>query len=180
MTPSPRSEGAIRSGDVDGRSWLYNQFGELLPELDEKILKVATGWDVTATTPWRRLLPSTIFLGFNKPTTSRLYITSHRVVLIRDIDPWRQVAGDMTPLGIPNAAATKVQLDRLKAEGIRQYCEIRTASLKLVRVKRSAKPGAWIGLRLIASNGTKYAVSLWKTDGEDRDTSSLIESLFQE
>jgi hypothetical protein len=85
----------------------------------------------------------------------------------------------MTPLGIPNAVATKVELDRLKATGVRQFCEVRTDALRLVRVRRSAKPGAWLGLRLIGKDGVRYAVSFWKTDGEDSDTLSLIESRFR-
>lgn len=179
MVSSMEVGSAVRAGDVRGRLILYDAAGELVPEEGERILKVAKGWDMTACTPWRRFFPKVIFLGLNKPASSRLYVTSSRVVLLRDIDSWRQVAGDMTPLGIPNAVATKVELDRLSSAGVRQYCEVRPGALRLVRARRSAKPGAWLGLRLIGDDGLRYAVSFWKTDGEDSETLSLIETRFK-
>ncbi|HII41390.1 MAG TPA: hypothetical protein HA326_09275 [Thermoplasmata archaeon] len=179
MPSSVEAQVAVTAGDVGGRFSVYDKAGALVEEAGERIVRVATGFDMTATTPWRRLLPTVIFLGFNKPVTSRLYVTSNRIVLLREIDSWRQVIGDMTPLGIPNAIATKVELDALRAKGVRQYCQLRPDALRLVRTRKSAKPGAWLGLRLVDHGDVRYAVSLWKTDGEDPETLSLIESRFR-
>lgn len=178
MSHAVKSEGHISCGDISGRGQVYDSSGRLILEPGESILGISKGFDLTAYTPWRRLAPRVIFLGFNKPAESRLYVTSSRVVLIREIDSWRQVSGEMTPLGIPNAVASKSELDRLRAQGVRQFCEIRPQSLKLIHVRRSSKPGAWIRMRLLGSNGNRYALSIWKTDGEDRDVFSLIESQF--
>ncbi len=179
MSRSIRAHPAVRAGDVDGRLSVYSPQGELLPEPGEQVVKVATGFDMTAATPWRRLLPTVIFIGFNKPAASHLYVTASRIVLIREIDSWRQVVGDMTPLGIPNAIATKVELDALRTKGVRQYCQLDPGALKLVRARHSSKPGAWLGLHLLDDRGIRYAISFWKTDGEDVETLSLIESRFR-
>src|SRR2546426_755213 len=38
---------------------------------------------------------------------------------------------------------------------------------------------SWIDLHLIGTDGKQYAVTLWKTDGPDQDTRTLIESQFR-
>ncbi len=166
-------------GDEAGRNVVYDASGNLILAESEDVLRVATGCDVTVYTPWRRVLPRVLFLGFNKPTQSKLYVTSERIVLIREIDSWRQLRGEMTPLGFPNAIATKVELDRMSGAGTRQFCQIRPYAFRLVRVRRSRRPGAWLGLRLVGNDGLRYAVSIWKTNGEDIETLSMVEARFQ-
>lgn len=178
MVHAVKSRAHISCGDISGRGRVYDSSGQLILGPGERLLGTSRGLDLTAYTPWRRLAPKVIFLGFNKPTESQFYVTSSREVLIRVIDSWRQLSGEMTPLGIPNAVASKSELDRLKAQGVRQFCEIRPQSLKLIHVRRSSKPGAWIRMRLLGSDGNRYALSIWKTDGEDQEVFSLIESQF--
>jgi len=101
-----------------------------------------------------------------------------RIVLIRDIDPGRELAGEMTPLGMPNAVARAVELKRLGAAGFRQFCEVHPAALSLSRVRRSRKGVTWLGLDLVGEDGAKYTLSYWKTDGEDLETLALLESRF--
>ncbi len=168
----------VDAGDVGGRSRVYDTQGNLLTNPDETVLKVSQGWDMTAQTPWRRWLPRVIFLGLNKPASSRLYVTTTRIVLIRDIDPLRETAGDMTPLGMPNAVAKGVDLKRLKSSGVRQFCEVRTSALKVSRIRRSPKDATWLGLDLLGKDGLEYRISYWKTDGEDHEMLALIESRF--
>lgn len=169
----------VNAGDVEGRSTVYDTWGNLVTRPGESVLRVSQGWDMTVHSPWRRWLPRVIFLGLNKPASSRLYVTTTRIVLIRDIDPQRETVGDMTPLGMPNAVARAAELKRLKSAGVRQFCEIRTSALDLSRIRRSRKNATWLSLDLLGRDGLEYRISYWKTDGEDLETLALIESRFR-
>ncbi len=170
---------SIRAGDVDGRGVIYDGYGGLIPLPNESIFRIAAGWDMHAWSPWRRIAPRMIFLGFNSKASSRLYITSRRIVLIREIDPWREVAGDMTPLGMPTAVADQARLKKLKSLGIREYCEIWPETMKVANSSRSANRGSWLRLRLEDLRGRRYTLHFWKTDGRDEDTLSVLRACFQ-
>lgn len=174
MTPDP----GIKAGDVEGRGSIYTNDGALVLLPGEVTIRVANAWDMHVWSPWRRVRPKVIFLGFNPEATSLLYITSVRVVLIRDIDPWREVAGEMTPLGIPTAVAKEAQLRHLKASGIRRFCDIRPSLFSVAKCTKSTRGGSRIGLRLKDGRGVQYAVTYWKTDGMDNETLNLLESRF--
>lgn len=173
-----RSADVIRSGDIEGRLTLYDAAGELLLKPEESLIRVAEGWDMNVRSPWRRILPNVIFAGFSKKVSSRLYVTTLRIVLIRDIDPWREVKGDMTPLGMPAALAKAASLKELEVAGIRQFCEVHPESLRAARIRTARTQGAWIGLHLVGADGRQYAVSYWKVEGKDVKTLSLLESRF--
>ncbi len=178
MSRVPVESDIVRAGSIKGRSSVYDSSGALILRPGESIVDIALGWDMTATSPWRRILTGVIFLGFNKKASSRLYITNQRLVLIRDIDPWREATPGMTPLGMPDAIAKKVELQKLGASGVKEFCEVTPGRLRRVRVRRSRKAGAWIGLMLIGDDGRQYWLSYWKTEGEDAKTLSLLESQF--
>ncbi len=169
---------AVRAGDLDGLGKVYSDAGGLVTEPDEEILRVVTGWDVNVRSPWRRFLPKIIFLGFGGKASSKLFVTTQRILLVRDIDPWRELKGELTPLGIPTAAAKEVRLKKLKSLGARQYCEIRPRDLRVVKKKSFDAPGSWLNLHLVGVDGQQYAIRLWKTDGPDQETRLLIESQF--
>ena len=169
---------AVRAGDLDGRGRIYSDTGGLITGSDEEILRAATGWDVTVLSPWRRFLPKYIFMGFGGKASSKLFVTSKRIVLVRDIDSWRELKGELTPLGLPTAAAKEAQLKKLKSLGARQFCEIHPHGLRVVKQRSLDRPRSWVSLRLIGTDGKKYAVTLWKTDGPDQETRTLIESQF--
>src|SRR2546427_8727881 len=135
---------AVRAGDLDGRGRICADTGGLITESDEEILRAATGWDVTVLSPWRRFLPKYIFMGFGGKASSKLFVTSKRIVVVRDIDPWRELRGELTPLGIPTAAAKEAKLKKLKSLGGRQYCEIRPKDLRVVKEKRLDRPQACV------------------------------------
>jgi len=120
-----------------------------------------------------------MFSGFGGRASSKLFVTNKRIVLVRDIDPWRELKGELTPLGLPNAAAKEARLKRAKSLGARQYCEIRPPDLRVVRRKSVDRPRSWISLRLVGIDGKQYAVTLWKTDGPDQITRTLIETQFR-
>jgi len=111
--------------------------------------------------------------------SSKLFVTTKRLVIVRDIDTWRELKGELTPLGVPTAAAKEVRLRKLKSLGVRQYCEIRPDNLRVVKKRSFDRRQSWIDLRLIGTDGKQYAVTLWKTDGPDHDTRTLIESQFR-
>ena len=123
-------------------------------------------------------MPKILFMGFNGKATSRLYVTSSRVVVIREIDAWRELSGEMTPLGMPTADAKETRLKNLKAAGVRQYCELRTHRLKCASSRKYMKHGSRLDLQLIDDAGVQYAVSLWKTDGRNDRILSLVEAQF--
>src|SRR5438876_11869599 len=169
----------VRVGDLDGLASIYSEAGGLITEYGEEILRATTGWDANVSSPWRRFLPRIMFPGFGGRASSKLFVTNKRIVLVRDIDPWRELKGELTPLGLPTAAAKEARLKKLKALGGRQYCEIRPQNLRVVKKRSFDRRQSWIDLRLIGTDGRQYAVTLWKTDGPDQDTRTLIESQFR-
>ncbi len=168
----------VRAGDLDGLRRIYSDVGGLVTEPDEEIARVAAGWEVNVRSPWRRFLPKSIFEGFGGKASSKLFVTNQRIVLVRDIDPWRELKGELTPLGIPTAAAKEVRLKQLKSRGARQYCEIRPRDLRVVKKRSFDQPRSWLDLRLLSVDGQQYAITLWKTDGPDAETRALVESQF--
>ena len=179
MEPDDRAHPPVHAGDLDGLRRIYSGTGGLITESGEKILLATTGWDAEVSSPCRRFLPRIIFAGFGGQTSSKLFVTTKRLVLVRDIDTWRELKGELTPLGLPTAAAKEARLKKLKALGGRQYCEIRPQNLRVVKKRSFDRRQSWIDLRLIGTDGRQYAVTLWKTDGPDQDTRSLIESQFR-
>src|SRR5438445_11414726 len=150
---------AVRAGDIDGRGRIYSETGGLITESDEEILRAATGWDVTVLSPWRRFLPKYIFMGFGGKASSKLFVTSKRIVVVRDIDPWRELKGELTPLGLPTAAAKEARLKKLKSLGARQYCEIRPHGLRVVKQRSTDRPRSWVSVRLIGTSCNKSEVA---------------------
>lgn len=179
MPPPNKHTEAIWAGDAEGRDVIYSPLGSLVEEHGELVTELATGWDMEIRSPWRALLPKILFMGFNGKAVSKLYVTTTRIVMIREIDPWRETQGEMTPLGIPNAVATQVELKQKKSAGIWHFCEVRPQRLKLVSSKRYSKRGCTVDLRLLGGDATQYAIAYWKTDGKDETMLALIESQFK-
>lgn len=168
----------VHAGDVDGLGKIYSESGELLTRPGEEILRTAAGWDMNVRSPWRKFLPKLIFAGFEGKASSRLYITTERIVLVREIDIWRELKEELSPLGLPAAAAKQVHLRRLKAAGGRQFCEIRPRDFRVVRMKRIDRRWSWLGLRLIGTDSRQYAITISKTDGLDPETLTVLQSQF--
>ena len=168
----------VRVGDLDGLGIVYSEWGGLIEKSGETILKTAEGWDIDMSSPWRRVLPHAIFAGFEGKCVSKLYVTTDRIVLVREIDIWRELKEELSPLGVPTAAAKEIHLKQLKSAGARQFCEIWPRNLRVIRMKRIDAKWSWLGLRLIGSDERRYAVTIYKTDGLDPSTLSLIQSQF--
>lgn len=169
----------VSAGDVDGKGRVYSQGGALILHPTESLLHVADNWDVDVVSPWRRVMPNVLFAGLNGVAHSRLYITDRRIVLVRQVDSWREVKGDMTPLGMPNAIAKKARLDFLHSSGVFQFCEVHPSGLRLVSSKRRAQPNSWMSLKLVGTDGTRYGIMIWKSDGTDEQTLAIIVAQFQ-
>ena len=178
MTKEAVQSTLVRVGDLSGLGSIYDVSGQLILKTDERILKVAEGWDLQARLGWKRLLPQVIFDGFNSPVKSALYVTTDRVVLIRDIDVWRETKSDMSILGIPGGVAKAADLKRLARLGAREYCELVPRKLHVSSLRRLKKLRAWLDFKLVGEDGQKYAILLSKVEGEDEETSALLESQF--
>lgn len=179
MEMQATSHPVIRVGDLDGLGRVYSKSGGLVARVGEEVLRIADGWDIDVSSPWRKILPKTIFPGFNGKAVSKLYITTERIVLIREIDLWRELKEELSPLGIPNAAAKEIHLRSLKSAGARQYCELWPRGLSVVRAKRMDRRWSSLNLRLLGLDGRRYEVVISKTDGVDPETLTLLDSQFE-
>ncbi len=168
----------LRAGGYSGLGRIYTRDGDLLPRRGESVLRVSSNWDIGVLSPWRQVLPHIVFEGFGGKAKSRLYITTERIVLIREIDLWRQLKGELTPLSLPRAAEKEAKLKTLAAAGAKQFCEIWPQNLRVVRSKVLNRRRSWLDLQLIGVNQKEYAITIWKTDGRDSETLALLDSRF--
>ncbi len=178
MTPKRVSTAFVHAGDYAGLGKVYSDSGGLITRAGEEIVRCADGWEIDVRSPWRSVLPGLIFMGFTGPISSKLYITNQRIVLIRKIDPARQLKNELTPLGIPKALDKGVALRKLQSAGARQFCELWPQHLRIVKLKKHGKPPHAIDLFLVSDDGTQYAVGFWKPRGSEPEIISLIESRF--
>lgn len=176
--PESSQKRILRAGDRDGLDVVYDSAGQLLLLHDEVVVVALTNWDLDVISPWRRIMPKTMFAGFHGKASSRLYVTSDRIVLVRDIDDWRELSEQLTPLGLPNAAAREAELRKMKRMGVRQFCEIFPDNLRIASVKRYQKTLSMLDLHLVGSDGRRYGVMMWKTDGKDEAAITLLETRF--
>ncbi len=179
MTPSKAPIDIVKAGDRQGLGVIYDSSGSLITHTGEKVLKILANWDMDVMSPWRRVLPKTIFSGFHGRAKSALYVTSSRIVLLREIDEWRELAGDLTPLGLPNAAAKERRLADLRRAGIRQFCQLLPEALTLVSLRKYGRRICMLDMKLLGIDRRQYAVMIWKTDGRDNATLEFLESRFR-
>ena len=163
MTSGDSAGQAIRSGDVDGLGRLYSEFGGPILHSQEVILAERQGCDLAAYSSWRLFFPKRIFHPLPGKPSGTIHVTSHRLILLREIDVWKEVKPLLTPLGLPTAAEKEAKLNRQKAIGARQYCEIFPSHLQLVRVRRKS---GLLDMRLSGTDGSKYEVFFY-TDRDD-------------
>jgi hypothetical protein len=168
----------VRAGDLDGLGKVYSEWGGLITKSGEEILNTFQGWDIDVSSPWRKVLPKVIFPGFQGKASSKLFVTTDRLVLVREIDVWRELKEELSPLGIPAAAAKEIHLRRLKSAGARQFCEIWPRNFRVVKIKRIDKRWSSLDLRLLGIDGRRYEVIISKTDGLDPVTLTFIQSQF--
>jgi hypothetical protein len=148
----------VRAGSLEGLGIVYEFGGQLVNLSNERILGVDEGWELQVRTPWRRILPTIVFPGFYGNVSSRLYVTTDRIVFIREIDPFRETKGDMTPYGFPGAIAKKIHLEEAKAAGARAFCEFWPQRLHI--------------------DEKQFAATLWKRKGSNPEMQTLVLSRF--
>ncbi len=180
MIPQRSHSSVIQAGDTQGLGRVYTRSGDLIVLPDEQVLRVARNWDVDVISPWRRVLPNVLFPGFRGEARSTLHITTKRIVLIREIDEWRELSGELTPLGLPTAAAKEKRLKSIKRAGVREFCQIQPNALAIAACRKFVKRQCMLDLELNGDDGRQYAILFWKTDGRDEDTLGLIQSRFRE
>lgn len=168
----------VRAGSLEGLGTVYESGGQLVNLSNERILGVDEGWELQVRTPWRRILPTIVFPGFYGNVSSRLYVTTDRIVFIREIDPFRETKGDMTPYGFPGAIAKKIHLKEAKAAGARAFCEFWPQRLHIARVRQAERPRSWIDLRLLGPGEKQFAATFWKRKGSNPEMQTLVLSRF--
>lgn len=168
----------MQAGDYDGLGKVYSQWGGLILRADEQTIRVGENWEMNVRSPWRTVFPGMVFMGFVGATSSKLFVTTERIVLIRKIDTWRELKGELTPLGLPKAAEKEAMLRKLQAAGARQFCAVWPRYLKIAKVRKRGKPAQALELFLLGPHERQYAVAFWKPEGSEPEVVSLIESRF--
>ena len=171
MTSGDSAGQAIRSGDVDGLGRLYSEFGGPILHSQEIILAERQGCDLAAYGSWRLFFPKRIFHPLPGKPSGTIHVTSDRVIFFREIDVWKEVKPLLTPLGLPTAAEKEAKLNKQKAIGARQYCEIFPSKLRLVHVRRKSR---LLDMRLAGNEGNRYEVFIY-TDRDDPAFFDLLE-----
>lgn len=169
---------AVRAGSLDGRGTLYTTDGQLVTLSDERILRMDEGWELEVASPWRRILPTIVFPGYYGKVSSRLYVTTDRIVFIREIDPFRETKGDMTPYGFPDAIAKNIYLKEIRTAGARAFCEFWPQRLRVAKLRQAVRPRSWINLRLLGPEEKQYDATFWKRKGANLEMQALIISRF--
>src|SRR5437667_9925312 len=136
METTTDSSAGVRAGDSEGLGRVYSESGDIVLIPDEEVLKTSPGWDIDVTSPWRKILPKLIFAGLSGKASSDLYITNQRIVLLREIDLWRELREELSPLRIPSAAAKERHLRRPESAGVRQHSERQPGNFRAVRRNR--------------------------------------------
>src|SRR2546428_3525769 len=77
----------VKVGDLDGLARIYSEAGGLIPESGDEILKVTTEWDANVSSAWRRFVPKIMFTAVVVQTSIKLFVTTTRIVFVRDVDP---------------------------------------------------------------------------------------------
>ncbi len=154
---------------------IYTPKGDLSFLVGETVVRVFRGWDMSVRSPWRKFLPGMVFSSLHGDVSSSLYITSKRIVFIRNIDIWKEVKPLLTPLGLPAAAEKEAHLKRLRSVGARKYCEIWPSQLAISRTL-PLKNG--VSLLTQGLDGRQYAISFWNRGRTGKESFALIESRF--
>ena len=160
----------VHGGDVDGIGRLYSENGNLILLPQERLIGQRANCDVAVYASWRIIFPKSIFRPQPGTPSGTLFVTSSRLVFIRNIDVWKEVKPLLTPLGLPAAAEKEADLSKKKSVGARQYCEILLTHLRVVELKR--KP--WqIRIRLL-SGDRRYELFV-RSDRDDPRFFDLLE-----
>ena len=158
MATNPLSTPPICSGDLDGLGRVYSATGALVLFSGEELLATQDGCDLHASESWRSFFAKTLFSAIPGKVTGKLYLTDRRLVLIRDVDVWKEVKPLLTPLGLPTAAQKEARLKDLKSRGARQYCEIQQ---QLVTLSRSRENRSMLFLYLTTTSQRRYRVVIY-------------------
>jgi len=169
MTDS-RSPPPISVGDIDGLGRVYAETGSLVTNSSEKVITTRSGCDLHVSESWRSLFVRTLFAVAPGKLAGRLHLTDRRMVLIRDIDVWKEVKPLLTPLGFPAAAEKHSRLKEIKARGARQYCEI---DLATVSISHAREKSTMLFLYITGSNGQKYRVIVYTDLADSRFFSNI-------
>jgi hypothetical protein len=166
----------VRVGDIGGLGRVYTESGAVITRAGETILRILENWDMSVTSPWRRFLPKIMLDSSDGKVSSRLYVTTERIIFVRQVDAWAEMKSELTPLGIPAASSKQQRLSSIIPRGARKYCEVYPGYLRLVK---SRQKRSWLGLLLLDSDNRQYRFDFWKSDDKE-DLFTLIKSRFKQ
>jgi len=172
MTNPTSPESPIRAGDIDGLGRVYSEQGGPILHSRETVLAQRKGCDIAAYGSWRIFFPKRLFHPMPGSPKGTIYLTSERLLFVRDIDVWQEVKPLLTPLGLPTAAEKRSKLSKLKERGARQYCEVLRAKLRPVRMKRKRM---LLHFRLLSEDHRKYELFVY-TDTDDPSFFEFLEN----
>ncbi len=164
----------IEVGDLDGLNRIYGPDGGVLTKSGETVLGVRDRCELGAFESWRKLFAPLVFESLRGASAGRVFVTTERLVFLREIDTWKQVKASMSPLGLPGAVVKEAELNRIKGAGGRQYFQLWTSGFSLAWAKRV---DGLIGLRLVGRDGRKWRVVV-HADIDDPPFFALIEGRF--
>ncbi len=184
---SAPEEDAVRPGSLDGFGTIYDQEARLIAKSNERIEREAARWDAEVLSPWKRVLPKILF-DFQDPRLHRglqsaLYITSERIVLIREVPGWGESRSRMAPpfrSGGMTAEEEVALIQRLAfplSKG-RQYLEVWPDRLDVVELNRSDRRRSFLEVRAHGRDRREFRIYFQRESGPDPTTSALIESRF--
>jgi hypothetical protein len=176
MADSSSPGSPIRAGDVEGLGRVYSETGIPILSSGETLLGRREACDLAAYGSWRIIFPKRLFHPLSGKPSGTMYVTTERLIFLREIDIWKEVKSLLTPLGLPAAAEKESKLKQLRAAGARQFCEIFRYRLQVVQTRR--KSWGLLHLRLLTVDGAKYEVFVY-TDRNDSNFFDLVEGTFR-
>jgi len=175
MKDSTAALAPVYCGDVDGMGRVYSENGNLILLPQERLIGQRANCDLAAYGSWRILFPKSIFRSQPGTPSGTLFVTSGRLVFIRNIDVWKQVKPLLTPLGLPAAAEKEAALSKKKSVGARQYCEILLAPVWVIQLRRKS----W-QMRIRLLSGERRYELFVRSDKDDPGFFDLLEGRLRE
>jgi len=149
----------LTAGDIDGLNRIYSSVGALVTLPNERVLAVWPGFDMAVFSGWSIFTSKCLVDSGPSPPYGRLYSTSARIVMMREVDIQKEIRPLLTEHGISGAERLADRLASLASRHGRYYAELWPAHLRLMKTKRLL----WgkvkqFNLNLLSDDGARFQV----------------------